>query len=128
VTPINADGLSCSSPPSRALELPSLYFCASSIARSRAEAVSSCTRSVLFLALRTLSGPPKRCARFVGGEAGHKRILSSQSVIDWTLYLVPSMLPRAKRPYCSIGGDNDLDDPNSGGNLRRSRNQRLPSG
>src|SRR5262245_33769563 len=31
-------------------------------------------------------------------------------------------------PYCSIGGDHDLDSPNSGRNLHRSRNQRLPSG
>jgi hypothetical protein len=65
VTPISADGLSCSLPPSRAVELPSLYFCVSSIACSRAEAVSNWARSVLSLALRTLSGPPKRCARFI---------------------------------------------------------------
>src|SRR5262245_12769088 len=43
----------------------SLYFCASTIARSRAEAVSNWTRSILSLALRILFGPPKRCARFI---------------------------------------------------------------
>src|SRR5262245_23368396 len=54
-----------SSPPSWVVELPSLYFCARSIARSRAEAVSNWTRSILSLALRILFGPPKRCARFI---------------------------------------------------------------
>src|SRR5262245_26507107 len=44
---ISADGLSCSPPPSWAVELPSLYFCASLSARSRAEAMSNLTRSVL---------------------------------------------------------------------------------
>src|SRR5262245_63922295 len=57
--------LMCSSPPSWVVELPSLYFCARSIARSRAEAVSNWTRSILSLALRILFGPPKRCARFI---------------------------------------------------------------
>src|SRR5262245_36868138 len=57
--------LMCSSPPSWVVELPSLYFWARSIARSRAEAVSNWTRSILSLALRILFGPPKRCARFI---------------------------------------------------------------
>src|SRR5262245_44299576 len=55
----------CSSPPSWVVELPSLYFCARSIARSRAEAVSNWTRSILSLALRILFGPPTRCARVI---------------------------------------------------------------
>jgi hypothetical protein len=41
------------------------YFRASSIARSRTEAVSNWARSILSLALRILSGPPKRCARVI---------------------------------------------------------------
>src|SRR5262245_40778859 len=57
--------LMCSSPPSWVVELPSLYFCARSIACSRAAAVSNWTRSILSLALRILFGPPKRCARFI---------------------------------------------------------------
>jgi coenzyme PQQ precursor peptide PqqA len=66
-----------------------LVFCAS----SRAEAVSN-WRSILSLALRILFGPPKRCARVVGGEAGHKRILSARSVISigpysWSSILLP---------------------------------------
>src|SRR5262245_55078932 len=55
----------CWLPSSWVAELFSLYFCASSIERSRAEAVSNWTRSILSLALRILFGPPKRCARFI---------------------------------------------------------------